>query len=120
MFRKKPYQKRWRKANHNYSKEYYRTHKERYRVRERARYQRDRAFLWELKNNPCTDCGKIFHPCAMQFDHVKPKKNRNSSISFINTPKVVLLEIKNCELVCANCHAIRTWTRGQHRTLPGF
>ena len=120
MYNKRVYQKKWRKEHPDYHKKYNRKYSERQRINERARYRRDRAFLWELKSKPCTDCKKIFHPCAMQFDHLKPKKNRNRTVSFINTPRVVLMEIKNCELVCANCHAVRTWTRLQHRTSPGF
>ena len=65
-----------------------------------------------LKDNPCVDCGQKFPPECMDFDHLEDK--------WLNVAKIVsqgysfdkvLEEITKCELVCANCHRIRTRTR---------
>ncbi len=65
-----------------------------------------------LRSRPCMDCQISYPFPAMDFDHVLGKKV--SSISRMKRSAGmgrVLDEIKKCELVCANCHAIRTCTR---------
>jgi len=64
----------------------------------------------ELKNRPCADCGGRFPPCAMDFDHVLGEKIDDVSGIRIDTGRWerVLAEIEKCELVCANCHRVRT------------
>lgn len=67
----------------------------------------------EAKSKPCTDCGGTFHVEAMQFDHIKTgKKLAVSAFAWGHWPIERLLEeIAQCELVCANCHAVRTYKR---------
>lgn len=82
----------------------------------KERYTSGKARLWELKSNPCTDCGGTFHPAAMQFDHLpgSEKLFHLTTSSFASrSMDAVLAEVAKCELVCANCHAIRTWQRQQ-------
>lgn len=78
------------------------------------RDQKLHEIILPFKNNPCTDCGVKYHPCAMDFDHVNPKI-KVASISQLskwrNKIEELLLEIKKCELVCANCHRVRTYNR---------
>lgn len=82
-----------------------------------ARHKRHRAeiqvWLWDLKRSkPCTDCGQSFHPIAMQWDHVGTDKSGNiSDVAKRWGKKRLLAEIAKCELVCANCHAVRTYER---------
>lgn len=64
--------------------------------------------LQAYKNRPCMDCGNSFPPECMDWDHVG-KKNKN--VSRIRNLKEFLEEIELCELVCANCHRIRTSRR---------
>lgn len=51
----------------------------------------------------------------MQFDH-KPGTDKRFEIAFAarlgKNEKQILEEIAKCDLVCANCHAERTYTRG--------
>ncbi len=56
------------------------------------------------------DCGQCFPPCVMQWDHRDPatKAFPVSKMSNRSVP-VILAEIAKCDLVCANCHLIRTW-----------
>lgn len=63
-----------------------------------------------LKSNPCTDCNNNFPPCALDFDHLMNKQNLVSSL-WNRKESVILEEISKCELVCANCHRIRTFNR---------
>lgn len=58
----------------------------------------------------CVDCGYNKHPDALDFDHTDGK-TRN--IGTLRSMKRVLEEIERhkCEVVCANCHRIRTAER---------
>lgn len=71
--------------------------------------------LRQLKENkPCTDCGLIYHIAAMEWDHLPGStKVRNLANMQQYSLKRVLEEIDKCELVCANCHRIRTFNRSK-------
>lgn len=62
-------------------------------------------------NKPCTDCGRTFRYWSMDFDHVQQDKihdiNKFRRLNLEGT----LAELKKCELVCANCHRMRTHRR---------
>jgi hypothetical protein len=66
-----------------------------------------------LKDRPCTDCGGSFHPAAMHWDHLPgfEKVANLSRLKHLGSKRKILEEIKKCELVCANCHAVRTFER---------
>ena len=60
----------------------------------------------------CLDC-KISYPYyMMDFDHVRGTKQANVA-ELINTlsKKRIDTEIAKCEIVCSNCHRIRTHNR---------
>ena len=68
----------------------------------------------KLKDGPCADCGNRFHPFVMDFDH------RPGEVKLMAVSKMVVRaypaekihrEIEKCDLVCSNCHRIRTWER---------
>ena len=65
------------------------------------------------KQKPCTDCKQTFPNECMDFDHVRGQKRFNvGNMKYTGYAiKTVLTEIAKCELVCANCHRIRTATR---------
>lgn len=69
-------------------------------------------------NTPCADCGQQFHFSAMQFDHIRGDKVMGVSAICRRTWVKVQKEIDKCEVVCANCHAIRTWRRAQTNRKP--
>lgn len=79
-------------------------------IRHRARLQ---AIITFFKAKPCTDCGKRFPTCAMEFDHIRPGKLKNVSALVGDTHSIeaVEREIALCEVVCARCHRHRTYTR---------
>lgn len=65
------------------------------------------------ENHPCTDCKKYYYSCQMQFDHTNETKEFELSKAWEHGWDAIELEISKCELVCANCHAIRTYKRLQ-------
>lgn len=72
------------------------------------------ALLEPLKAGPCVDCGGTFPAVAMDFDHIEGRKVASvSGMARGNASwKRVLAEIAKCDLVCANCHRVRTARRG--------
>jgi len=85
-----------------------------------ARYrQKNFENMWEyLSNKRCVDCG-IDDSRVLEFDHLPQfKKDFDISRSISGSTrswKSILNEISKCEVVCANCHRIRTMTRGSYR-----
>jgi len=60
----------------------------------------------------CADCGYNVEPHALQFDHLPDtEKLYNVSQMYHLAWDRILDEIHKCEVVCANCHAIRTASR---------
>jgi hypothetical protein len=92
---------------------YYKNNKQKENSRNKAVFNEIRDWYRNLKNNPCVDCGKIFHFSAMQYDHVGEVTKNGSLANIVKSGNKnrILEEISKCELVCANCHAVRTWTR---------
>ena len=97
-----------------------------------CRYKKDKPFLdpvkMEIRNKrhqkkirdeinflkestPCTDCNLLWPSYVMQFDHLKDKSfGIGARVSSIGRVKL-WNEIAKCEIVCANCHFIRTHNR---------
>ncbi len=91
-----------------------------HRVRTQSRLpptksKKKRWFLRKLepfKAQPCADCGSSFPSVSMDFDHVRGVKLFRVSAMQGQAWDRVLAEIAKCDLVCANCHRIRTKLRG--------
>lgn len=68
-------------------------------------------FLAPFKNVPCADCNIVYPAFVMDFDHKDPsQKSFNiSKPPTISDKSSILEEIKKCDIVCANCHRIRTF-----------
>ena len=80
-----------------------------------ARYEIRHAALNQMKSHPCMDCGGKFSPCAMDFDH-RPGEIKVGSIAILmagGRMTAMKEEVKKCDLVCANCHRVRTYNRGR-------
>lgn len=72
-----------------------------------------RLFINALKiGKACFDCGNLFEPYVLQFDH-RPGETKQFTPSrmVVCSEKTILRELAKCDLVCANCHAIRTHRR---------
>lgn len=81
------------------------------RIARRARVNARIEWLHSLKNNPCMDCGGTFPPCAMDFDHREAESKEQGICQMVRggwSRERILAEIAKCDLVCANCHRIRT------------
>ena len=78
------------------------------------RSQALRARLDELKLAAgCADCGYKGHPHALEFDHLPGSVkcfSIGTKLASFGTERV-MAEIAKCEVVCANCHRIRTAER---------
>ena len=70
-------------------------------------------YIRDLKTkSPCMDCKEYFPYYVMDFDHVRGKKHANV-MELIPTlsKKKIDEEIAKCEIVCSNCHRVRTHMR---------
>lgn len=77
-----------------------------------------REWLDSLKADvPCADCKGVFPAFVMHFDHLPgyDKVGPVSALARERTREVTLEELTKCELVCANCHAIRTTERRRRK-----
>lgn len=72
---------------------------------------RGRHFLFEiLKSASCMDCG-YSNWIALEFDHRDPEQKHDAVTRMVNdgtTLERIKQEVAKCDIVCANCHAIRT------------
>lgn len=74
------------------------------------RKKREEFLIEELKNG-CVDCGSR-DIRVLQFDHLRDKV-ANVTQMLCDGYSIARMreEIKKCEVVCANCHSIRTQER---------
>ena len=68
----------------------------------------------------CIDCRYRRHPEALQFDH-RPGEIKIHQISgWPGSVASMLEEMQKCDVVCANCHAIRTSERRRDPDMIGI
>ena len=60
----------------------------------------------------CVDCGNLYPWYVLDFDHVHGKKvaNIGQMLNYFSVEDI-LKEVAKCEVVCSNCHRIRTYKR---------
>ena len=93
--------------------------KEKKYASQQAHRDRNHAKMWELlEQSECKDCG-IRDPRLFDFDHM-PEYEKLFDISravggSTRSWNSIFLEIQKCEIVCANCHRIRTMERGNFK-----
>ena len=77
----------------------------------------------KLEIGNCTDCGlqvTTHNFVVFQFDHIDRTTKTHKIADMVKascTLNDIDLEIAKCELVCANCHTLRTYYRRDHDTL---
>ncbi len=94
-------------------REHYYDNKEAYKQRAKAAKAATAQWVTEYKESrSCMDCGEFYPAYVMDFDH------RDATIKVSNVAKLlgyglkrVKEEIEKCDLVCANCHRVRTHKR---------
>lgn len=71
---------------------------------------RNRKYIYDfLSQNVCADCG-ISNMIVLEFDHVRGKTRQISNALHLSLVKLQE-EIDKCDIVCRNCHCIRTYER---------
>jgi hypothetical protein len=107
-----------------------REYRQQYNKDNRTKKQKRDAFMKSIAKEyvdsikaatPCADCGNKFPPVAMDFDHVRGEKIRGVAALVSSGYKISLIEeeIAKCEVVCACCHRIRSWKRGDNLSTRG-
>ena len=76
--------------------------------------ERIRQVANAAKDVPCMDCGVRYPLCATDFDHVRGKKLFGLNDATSHSLQKVKDEIAKCDVVCANCHADRTYKSKQY------
>jgi hypothetical protein len=80
--------------------------------------------MWDyLTTKSCHDCG-IKDPRVLEFDHLPEYEKRFDIARAIagstRSWKLILEEIEKCDVICANCHRIRTMIRGNYKRHQSF
>ena len=100
-------------------RDHYVANREDYLNRATIASTRNRKILREVKDKPCTDCGIQYPFYVMHLDHLRDKSFTPSQAGATSVERL-LAEIAKCEVVCANCHAERTYRRSQASRLAGL
>src|SRR5579862_1648346 len=96
-------------------RDYYNKHGSQYRtnVVERNRKLKNNLrlkMMLYLSGKSCVLCGNS-DPRVLKFDHIDPKTKSFSiaqGISSVLSWENILIEIEKCQILCANCHKIKT------------
>lgn len=86
--------------------------RERRNSRQRKNYRKKLRAVRLLKRliGPCTVCGAKYPPVAMHFHHRNPAEKLANVSDMLRgySWKMIVTEIRKCDLVCAVCHALET------------
>ena len=96
-------QKIWKRENYLDNKEYF-------VQRDKKRRDEFKVIVADEKKKPCADCKREYPPYVMEFAHrdrVSKKFNVSDLKNFSSETKL-REEIAKCDVVCSNCHSIRT------------
>ena len=73
--------------------------------------KRNREYIWNyLEARGCIDCGER-NIIVLEFNHLRDKKYNISDMVYKYTEsslKKIKEEIAKCEILCANCHVLKT------------
>lgn len=121
--KKRAYARTWYHKNKEHVKAYRAAHpefrlqnkkymRERYAINETHR-QKNRLFFLEKLGGKCRHCG-IADPRVLQFDHIDPltKVCNLGNLFAAKDQSKVWEEVQKCQLLCANCHTIKTLENG--------
>lgn len=98
---------------------YYPNNKEQCKAKTKRYLAGIREKIKDLKRVPCADCMITYDPVCMDFDHL-PGHKKVLNISNLwreyGSWKKIEEELPKCEVVCANCHRLRTKRRHEEST----
>ncbi len=81
-------------------------------ARQRTAKRERKLQLVALKGGHCVDCGFAGHVAALEFDHRDPSTKVTEITTLLGHKwETIMAEVEKCDLVCSNCHRIRTWNR---------
>jgi hypothetical protein len=105
---------RCKECVNSYTKQHYVMNKQSYLDKAKRHRMNLSKRVRKLKEKPCADCQVQYPFYVMQFDHLQ---NKNFNISKLDKSwTAIQQEILKCDIVCANCHSIRTYKR--YHNLP--
>ena len=94
------------------SKRYYTANKASYLARNKKYRRSIKQFAQQIKeSSACADCGISYPYYVMDFDHLADKEREINFLASTGRIGALKREIEKCEIVCANCHRIRTHRR---------
>jgi len=96
-----------------YKEKYYNNGKEKNRLILKNKEYKEilKNIVREKKNIPCMDCGVSYPHYVMDFDHRDSLQKVDSIANMVSKSRKIediKIEIEKCDVVCANCHRIRT------------
>jgi hypothetical protein len=111
----KQYQKEYGEKNKDkLSKQrsnYYKDNLKKIAKKQKEFYAKNKEKIDHFKRVSCADCGNTFPTVCMDFDHVRGKKLYNIANMKSSAWELIEAEIKKCDVICSNCHRIRTHNR---------
>lgn len=90
---------------------YYAKNKDKHYEGIKALRQKKLAYIREYKTGkPCLDCGVLYPPYVLDFDHPPGEKDfaiakQGHQVSWQRLDE----EMEKCDLICSNCHRLRTF-----------
>lgn len=73
--------------------------------------------LWDIKEESgCVDCGEKYPHYMLDFDHIPgfEKIGNVADVVANYSWEKGMKELEKCQIVCANCHRIRSYQRNQN------
>ena len=114
---------RSREKQRRHCANHYAKNKQQYLRRNQKRTEAVKNQIQDIKSRTsCVDCGNRFHFAAMDFDHrdgVEKRFEIGRRYS-LGSMKSLLKEISKCDIVCSNCHRVRTYNRIQKKKLTSM
>lgn len=94
------------------TRSHYKQNKRQYLDRNVRSYMKRRELVRQIKSRACADCGIQYPFYVMDFDH-RQGETKEYELNRIDrmTKRALLREIEKCDVVCANCHRVRTYKR---------
>lgn len=103
-----------REKRNAYAREYYSKNSEKWKKHGGRKLERKleiAAWVEKQKARPCMDCNGVFPACAMDFDHRDGTEKRWNIARITASGRsrdFIQKEMDKCDLVCSNCHRVRT------------